>query len=120
MNDRGTGSTRPVRWFPPEPHGSASRRAAAQRARALTMPLVANDCRVAVGGIAFLEGRPRVAADLLAALTTGSASYNTLGVLLRHYQQRTRAALSPSEWERAAHRITTGAAWRLIETELEP
>ena len=104
-----------------DPAGARSHvRAAAQRARALTMPLVANDCRVAVGGIAFLEGRPRVAADLLAALTTGSASYNTLGVLLRHYQQRTRSALSPSEWERAAHRITTGAAWRLIETELEP
>ena len=93
-------------------------RSAAERARALTMPLVANDCRVVVGGIAFLEGRPAVAADLLAALTTGSASYNTLGVLLRHYQQRTHAALSAGRWDRARS-LTSEDAWRVVEAELQ-
>jgi tetratricopeptide (TPR) repeat protein len=93
-------------------------RAAVERETALSMPLTVNDCRMAVGAMALLRGRPSVAVDMLAALATGSTSFNTLGILLRHYQDLAKRTVSPAEWERAAAVGVDVDPWPLIEAEL--
>ena len=93
-------------------------RDAAERDRALSMPLAVNDCRMMVGAMAFLEGRPSRAVELLAGLPTGSTSFNTLGVLLRHYQALARQAVSVEDWEAAQTTGTDLDAWPLIQAEL--
>jgi predicted ATPase/DNA-binding SARP family transcriptional activator/class 3 adenylate cyclase len=85
-------------------------------ARSLAMPLIGNDCRLAAGAVAYIEGRTATAVSLLAGLSTGSTSYNTLGVLLRHYQDRVRAAVSAEDWDLA--RANGVVEWSLIQAEL--
>ena len=95
-------------------------RAASERVQAIRMPLALNDCRVAVGAMALLEGRLQSAIELLAPLGTGSTSFNTLGVLLQHYQERARTAVTANDWQRAQAGRDEMDAWSLIEAELGP
>jgi len=93
-------------------------RAAVERETELSMPLTVNDCRMAIGAMALIGGRPSLAVDMLAGLAIGSTSFNTLGVLLRHYQDLAKRAVSPEEWERGAALGAEVDPWPLIEAEL--
>jgi predicted ATPase/DNA-binding SARP family transcriptional activator len=61
-----------------------------------------NDCLMAVGGIAALDGHMTRAATVLAGLTPTSMSVNALAVLLEHYQDQVKKAVPPRMWTHAA------------------
>jgi hypothetical protein len=69
-------------------------------------PCGVNDCILALGAVAALDGRHTEAAGLLAGLDATLVSTNPLAVLLQHYQELVQRKVSAPEWQHAA------AIWR--------
>jgi predicted ATPase/DNA-binding SARP family transcriptional activator len=77
-----------------------------------------NDCLMAVGGFAAIEGHLTRAATILAGLTPASMSVNALALLLEHYQEQVRNAVAPATWTHAAMTASELDADRIVDDEL--
>ena len=74
-------------------------------------PSGVNDCILALGALATLDGRHTTAAALLAGLNATLVSTNPLAVLLQHYQELVQRNVSAPEWQHAA------ATWNQADTQ---
>ena len=74
-------------------------------------PSGVNDCILALGALAALDGRHTTAAALLAGLNATLVSTNPLAVLLQHYQELVQRNVSAPEWQHAA------ATWNQADTQ---
>ena len=79
-----------------------------------------NDCLMAVGAFAALDGDMNTAATILAGLTPTSLSVNALAVLLERYQDQVKRAVPPSAWSHAATTWSELDAERVLHDELKP
>ncbi len=74
-------------------------------------PSGTNDCILALGALAALDGRHTFATALLAGLSPTSVSTIPLAVVLEHYQQLAQRNVSVPHWQRAA------AGWDQADTQ---
>jgi predicted ATPase/DNA-binding SARP family transcriptional activator len=77
-----------------------------------------NDCLMAVGAFAAIDGDMPRAATILAGLEPTSLSVNALALLLEHYQAHVREAVSPATWTHAATTSSELDVDRIVDDEL--